>query len=128
VAGWIVWSQPGWKQTWLMLAGAASVLSIIYVALKVSDRVKDWSDTKGPFVRLRTELETFLYLMKVNSTCPVEELTSRFDGLRTRFGEGIDRKKVDLLNTRDIRTIAETEAREKCDVLRRRTDSASSGS
>ena len=111
-----------------MLAGAASVLSIIYVALKVSDRVKDWSDTKGPFVRLRTELETFLYLMKVNSTCPVEELTSRFDGLRTRFGEGIDRKKVDLLNTRDIRTIAETEAREKCDVLRRRTDSASSGS
>jgi hypothetical protein len=126
VAGWIVWSQPGWKQTWLLLAGAASILSIIHVALKVSDRVKDWSDTKGHFVRLRTELETFLYHMKVNSACPVEELASRFDGLRTRFGEGIDRKKVDLLNTRDIRTVADKEATEKYKALRSRTGSSES--
>src|SRR5262249_45730032 len=76
VAGWLVWNETGWKQlTWQVLAGIASVLSIGHVALKVSDRVKDWSDTKGHFVRLRTELETFIYHTKVSPNFPLDEFT-----------------------------------------------------
>ena len=98
VAGWLVWNEKGWPQNvWKSLAATAAVLSIMHVALKVSDRVKDWSDTKGHFVRLRTELETLLYHMTVNRYFPVEELAKKFDALRTRYGEGLDRKKVDPL-------------------------------
>src|SRR5262249_51646435 len=40
VAGWLVWDQDEWKNAWGILAGIASILSIVHVALKVSDRVK----------------------------------------------------------------------------------------
>jgi len=96
VTGWLVWNQDKYKFVWGVLAGIASVLSIVHVALKVSDRVKDWSDTKGHFVRLRTELDTFLYQMKVNPAFALDEFITRFEALRTRFGEGVDRKKVDF--------------------------------
>ena len=97
VAGWLVWTEKGWKHAWMFFAGTASVLSILHVALKVSDRVKDWSDTKGHFVRLRTELETFIYHMKVNPSFPLAEFTDKFNTYRSRFGEGVDRKKFDFL-------------------------------
>jgi hypothetical protein len=113
VAGWLLWKQDeSWKRSWAVMAGAASVLSIAHVALKVSDRVKDWSDTKGHFVRLRTELETFLYQMKVNPAFPLDAFVSRFEALRTRFGEGVDRKKVDPLAF-GIRKRAESYSEEK---------------
>lgn len=121
VAGWLVWKDDKAKNAWGILAGTASVLSIVHVALKVSDRVKDWSDTKGHFVRLRTELETFLYQMKVNPAFDLDEFMNRFAGLRTRFGEGVDRKKVDFL-TFGARERAELEAAKNCDVLKQRTN------
>jgi len=120
VTGWLVWDQKEWRNAWGILAGIASVLSIVHVALKVSDRVKDWSDTKGHFVRLRTELETFLYQMKVNPAFALDEFMARFEALRTRFGEGVDRKKVDFLAFK-IKDRAELTAKEKYDALKATT-------
>ena len=85
--------------------------------------MKDWSDIKGHFVRLRTELETFLYQMKVNPSAPRKDLDDTFDALRTRFGEGLDRKKVDPLNV-GIEKMANTEALKNYEALRIRTASA----
>jgi hypothetical protein len=90
------------------------------VALKVSDRVKDWSDTKGHFVRLRIDLETLLYRMKVNPAYDLAEETARFEALRVRYGEGIDRKKVDPLAV-GARQRAAAEAQETFEAMRRRT-------
>ena len=122
VAAWIVWQKDIAKAVWAALAGLASVVSIIHVAQKVSDRVKDWSDTQGHFVRLRTELETFLQLMKVNPNFPLGEFTERFNSYRARFGEGLGRKKVDFLSTFRVHAKADREAKEKYEALKERTN------
>ncbi len=126
VSGWYLWKNPdaeNWIVAWKIVAGLASVLSIVHVALKVSDRVKDWSDTKGHFVRLRTELETLLYQMKVNPAFDLEEFMVRFGALRTRFGEGVDRKKVDFLAF-NLEGRARSVAKEHYDTLKSRTSPA----
>jgi len=40
VAGWTLWSQPGFKTSWTFIAGIAALLSILHSTLNVADRVK----------------------------------------------------------------------------------------
>ena len=41
VAGWALWSQPGLRPIWAVLAGSAGVLSIVHAVLAVSSTLKE---------------------------------------------------------------------------------------
>src|SRR5205823_5751415 len=58
IAGWSLWSDPGWRGVWLIIAGLASVISIGHGAVAVPRRVKEQEKIRRTFSWLRVNLET----------------------------------------------------------------------
>ena len=103
VSGWLLWDQPGAKEIWIILAGTASLLSVLHVALRVPERLKDWAEVKAFFGRLRTDLQTFRFDMDINATFAIREFRRNFSQLRSRFRDGQDRRKNDLFMSHRLR-------------------------
>jgi hypothetical protein len=58
VAGWSLWSDPGWRIVWLVIAGLATIMSIGHGAVAVPRRVKEQEKIRRTFSWLRVSLET----------------------------------------------------------------------
>jgi hypothetical protein len=113
VSGWALWSQPGFRWLWAVVAGGGAVVAILHATLGVAARIKDWSDIAGIFTTLRTDLETFRYRMEIGPDFSVEKFTSAFEGFRKRFSEAAPRLKNDILLTRGLQNRAQDKLNER---------------
>jgi hypothetical protein len=113
VAGWTLWTAPGWRLTWTFLAGMAAVLSIVHSTLGVPGRLADWGEIGRSFATLRIDLETCRYQMKVNPHFPINEFTASLTEFRKRFGEAVQRLKGDIALSKRLQRRAQAELNER---------------
>lgn len=120
VSGWALWSQPGYRTLWLIVSGAAAILSIVHTALAIPGRIKAHAEDKRRFASLRTELETFRYKMRLRAeTFEVDKFTEDFLVFRKRYSEGIQLLANDVARTSglEIATQNEVNARLRDQIL-----------
>jgi hypothetical protein len=113
IAGWALWSRPGWEYVWLTVAGAGALFSILHAALGVSSYLKEWTDVKIVFLRLRTDLETFRIRMRLDPKFTIDDYTKEYEQYRKRYAEGLNIVKVDFLRTRRL----ELRAMDELDII-----------
>lgn len=103
IAGWTLWSKPGFEFVWVLMAGAAAVLSIIHAALSVADRLKDAGEVRRAFACLRIDIETFRYRMRIDPEFGIDEFTKEFEEYRRRYSDCEQRIKNDIFRTMPLR-------------------------
>lgn len=96
VSGWALWQDPNLKLVWALLAGTATVISIVHAALGVPGKLKDWEDFKRAFVTLRVKLETYRHRMEIDPAFSVKDFTDEYAEMRKEFGELVPRQKNDV--------------------------------
>lgn len=97
IAGWTLWTQPGWKFLWVVLAGIASVLIIAHGAMRVPSRVKEQGELHKLFSELRVDLETFR--QELVTSLKVNEAQVRYLDLRNRLSQCIKLTHPDIAYT-----------------------------
>lgn len=100
VAGWALWTQPGWKTVWVVLAAVVGVLVIIHGALRVTTRVKEQGELQSLFSGLRIDTETFRH--QLNTGVQIDEAKKTFSDLRKKLSEYINRSHPDIAFTKGL--------------------------
>jgi hypothetical protein len=59
VAGWAIWGQPGWKEAWIVVAGAAALLSAAHTTMQISASVQKLEPVRLELTRQRRRIEQF---------------------------------------------------------------------
>ena len=93
-------STPFWTVAGFLVS-ATAVLSTIQSAFKATDKIKEWSDLQGHFVRLRIDLETLGEQMDFQRDFPIADFQQRLETYERRFGDGEIRWRSDLLTRSD---------------------------
>lgn len=99
ITGWALWSQPGFRETWLIVAGIAAILSIIHTTLGVAERVRLWENVGGAFFELRVQMEDFRIRMSIDPEFPIDAFLKHFEVLRRRYIETVEKSRDDILHT-----------------------------
>jgi hypothetical protein len=102
LAGWALWTEPGFRIVWVIVAGVSAILAILHAALGVAGRVRDWGEVRRYFATLRIDLETLRYRMEFDPEFPLDGFTDSFAELRKKYGEGMQRLRNDILLTRRL--------------------------
>jgi hypothetical protein len=97
IAGWALWSSPGYKNLWAIIAGIGALLAVVQRVFDITKRLSEWGNLRSFFSSLRIDLKTFQYHMKSDPSFPILEFTKEFDNLRKRFTEGFKGIKTDIL-------------------------------
>ena len=100
MVGWMSWGSPNGKVVWLGIAGAAALLGLLHVILKISDRISDLSHNAQYFKSLRLNLERFIYEMEVNPDFPLDPFKVTFEQYREWLLVGSQMLKEDFLLSR----------------------------
>lgn len=103
VAGWALWSKPEYSDIWAIIAGLASLLTIIHSTLGVPGRLAEWGEIKSLFAGLRINLETQKFKMTIDPQFAVDEITQEFLKIREAYSDGMQRIKNDILRTQNLR-------------------------
>ncbi len=107
VAGWALWSEPGFKVFWAALAGTGALLSIIHAALGVPGRLKTWGEIERTFTTLRIDLETFRMAMDTDPEFDLDGFQHQFEQFRKRYAEAVHQVQNDVLLTGGLRNKAQ---------------------
>lgn len=101
ISGWALWNNPDGRLVWAMLAGFASVLSIIHGTLGVPGKIKEEEDRRSLFSALRVDLESFRQrLIIVGDGAAAEE---QFTALRRRLSDYESKTPADIAFRRKVR-------------------------
>jgi hypothetical protein len=112
VTGWALWSQPGFRTLWTIIASTGAVLAIVHAVLGVPGKIKDHGEVKRLFVALRIDLETFRYRMRFDPNFSVEDFTKEFSRYRDRYSSTVQLLKNDLARTRRLERKTQSELNE----------------
>ncbi len=105
IAGWSLWSEPGWKTLWVAIAGGAALISAVHGAAAIPTRIKEQEEIRRKFSGLRTGLQTFR-----------QELTLGVDGdaarkeyheLRRKFEESVANSRRDMALTENLQLLVQ---------------------
>lgn len=100
IAGWTLWSQPGFKTFWIILAGTGALLSVINSSLTVTERIKDWTSTRAEFSSIRTQLENLKIEMDLKpNEFDIDQAQKILENVRLRYRDAVERTRNDLLHT-----------------------------
>jgi len=102
IAGWALWNDPGWKFIWAVLAGIASVASILHSAMVVPTRIKEQEEIRALFCELRTDLETFWQNLTLGSF-DTNQAGTQFGKLRDKYGQCMKRPHPEIAYTVRLR-------------------------
>ncbi|HZE62661.1 MAG TPA: hypothetical protein VE056_02220 [Pyrinomonadaceae bacterium] len=102
IAGWALWTQPGWRIGWVLSAGFVSVLSIIHNGIQVPTRLKDQIDYRRQLSKLRVDLETFRQKLELGRGT-IDMFDEWYIELRNRYAELVNRAPSDIANTHKLR-------------------------
>ena len=105
IAGWGLWSQPGFKTIWIVLASAVAIAALVHRSINVTDRVKRQADLSREFRELRVDAETFMDRIVLRFD-PDEEL-DRFGDLRRRFSKTMGKTETDIAQTTGLQNRAQ---------------------
>ena len=98
VAGWALWSQPGFKAPWAVISGIAALLSIIHSTLNIPGKLKAHAAEKRIFAALRIDLETFRIRMKIDPDgFDMRQFTDEFLKYRQHFSECVQQTSSDII-------------------------------
>lgn len=117
VSGWALWQDADWKLAWVLLAGVATVFSIVHAALAVPGKIKDWEDFKRAAVTLRMRAETFRHRMEISPTFDIPTFTTEYEQTRKEYGELIQRQRNDILKTRALRLKTQLDLNRKLNLV-----------
>lgn len=82
IAGWSLWSDQGWKEVWIALAGITALASIAHTKLGIGSRIDvlqaSWSD----FLDIRSDSKSLLDRMDLG--LPTEQASEMFFKLQDR--------------------------------------------
>lgn len=99
IAGWQLWGQEGYKTIWAIIAGFASIMSIVHAALQVSNKIESNTKLASNFTNLRIELETFREQMGIFPEFEVDTYNKEFLQLKSKLKSNTTSYKPDLLAT-----------------------------
>lgn len=102
VAGWAFWNIPTFKHAWAIIAGVASIASIIHGVIKVPTRVKEQEELRRIFSELRVDIETFWQQLRIGSI-DNNKLNDKYEKLRERLSQCIGRTHPDIAYTTKLR-------------------------
>ena len=114
IAGWALWSEPGGKIAWVIIAGIASVLSIIHGTLGVPGRIKDQEDIRREFSELRLDLEKFRQRLALDLI--VDEASKQYNHFLDRYTECMKKTHPDLAYTKRLRNRVQRQVNERLRV------------
>jgi hypothetical protein len=81
-AGWNLWSQPGWKEVWVALAGVTALASITHTKLGIGTRMDSLHSTWSEFLDVRSDAKTLLDRMDLG--LPTNKASEMFLALQER--------------------------------------------
>ncbi len=102
VAGWTLWSQPGFKVFWIILAGSGALLSVISSSLTIPERIKDWTNTRADFSGVRLQAELLMTQMKLKPDFDVDAAHKALENVITRYNDAVNRIRNDFLHTKRL--------------------------
>jgi len=102
IAGWSLWTKPGWRFFWILSAGFVSTLSIIHNGIQVPTRLRDQIDYRRQLSKLRVDLETFRQKLELGRGT-IDIFDEWYIELRNRYAELVNRAPSDIANTRKLR-------------------------
>ncbi len=98
VAGWALWSQPGFKAPWAVISGIAALLSIIHSTLIIPGKLKAHAAEKRIFAALRIDLETFRIKTRIGPDgFDMKQFTDEFLKYRQHFSECVQQTSSDIM-------------------------------
>ena len=109
IAGWTLWNQPGYKTFWIILAGIGALLSVISSSLTISERIKDWTNTKSDFASVRLQVEILMTRMRLTPEFDIAEASKSLENITTRFSEAVNRMRNDFLHTDRLDNLCKNE-------------------
>jgi hypothetical protein len=100
IAGWSLWSEPGWKSLWVMIAGGTALISAVHGAAAIPTRIKEQEEIRRKFSGLRTGLQTFRQELKLG----VDGDTARkeFLELRRKLEDSVASSRKDIALTHSL--------------------------
>jgi len=102
VAGWAMWNTPNGKMIWAVIAGAASVASIVHSVLAVPGRIKDQEELRRLFQDLRLAIDNFRKNLEIE-LIPMVEAKHEYERLQASYQEVMKRTKADMIYTESMR-------------------------
>ena len=100
VAGWTLWTNEMGKYAWAVLAGLASVLSIVNGVIEVPDRLKQQQGLGNDYRKLRVDLETFRLNLLIG--IDADKAESSWTSIRNQYEELMSRTPPDMLFTKGL--------------------------
>jgi hypothetical protein len=102
VAGWALWSTDGGKMTWAVIAGAASVISIVHSVLAVPGRIKDQEELRRSFQDIRLSIDTFRRNLEIDLNS-MDEARDQYERLQAGYQDAMKRTKIEMIYTDTMR-------------------------
>lgn len=99
VSAWALWDSADGKWIWSVIAGVASLLSIVHASLGVPSKLKDWVEVKQLFTGIRIDLETMRQNMAMDPEFDIKAFTEAYNGLRNRYRDAMIRIQNDWFRT-----------------------------
>jgi hypothetical protein len=113
IAGWALWKQEGFKEVWMILAGAAAVIALFHTVLNVSENVKEETLVYCEFSKLRLELERLKSKMQIKAYETLSEYKKEYFAVLERFGTASALKKPESILFRNRPERIQTELNKK---------------
>jgi hypothetical protein len=102
IAGWTLWSQPGFKTFWIILAGTGALLSVISSSLTIPERIKDWTNTRADFSGVRVQAELLMTHMKFKPEFDIDAAHKALENIIVRYNDAVNRIRNDFLHTKSL--------------------------
>ena len=114
VAGWSLWSSDFGRYIWVIIAGIASLSSIIHGVLQVPGKVKEQEKLRREFLNLRLDYDIFL--RQINNLNE-KEAETRSAKLLERFKKCMSETQKDVAFTPKLRTRVQAELNQRLEEM-----------
>ena len=102
-SGLALWNQPGFKVMWAIVAGIASLLSVIQSTLQFSQRAKMWSEVRGQIVLIRRQIDALLEDMEYFGEFDPETIREQFRQVQDDYAKISSELENDILLNQQLR-------------------------
>jgi hypothetical protein len=109
LSGWALWSDPGFKVLWALLAGIGAILAIVHKSLDVSGKLFDWGSSRSQFSIIRIDFQKLINRLRINPRFAIKESTAQLDALTDRYSEAYKQTKMDAFLTGKLRISVQEE-------------------
>jgi hypothetical protein len=96
LAGWTLWSTADGKNLWALLAGVATILSIVMSTFTVQERIKRFAESKHALTDLRIKIKSVIVSMSLDPEFDCDSLKASYDALTDNYSKELQRFPDDL--------------------------------